>query len=185
MFIFSRIYYCNNVFTDLPKMSVRHLQLISNPTARIFTNKRKIVHITPVHKSLHWLSVALRICFKILLLVFKSLNVLELKSILKTCCVSRPDPLRLYGLHTQNQNQPWKRSIQVWCSDRLKTSSLQKIAKHKPTCLELFLIHNNWNIDHHSLCISPWWFWWRHLTKIMFHNWCFITSYYIVFLWWR
>ena len=73
-FVFSRLDYCNGVLTGLNKKSIRQLQLIQNAAARVLTNTRKLDHITPVLKSLHWLPVSQRIDFKILLLVYKALN---------------------------------------------------------------------------------------------------------------
>ncbi|XP_076578637.1 LOW QUALITY PROTEIN: uncharacterized protein LOC143315073 [Chaetodon auriga] len=92
-FIFGRLDYCNGVFTGLNKKSIRPLQLIQNAAARVLTNTRKMDHITPVLRSLHWLSVSQRIDFKILLLVYKALNGLGLKYILDLLTpyeVSRP-----------------------------------------------------------------------------------------------
>jgi len=60
--------------TGLPKKTIRQLQLIQNAAARILSRTRKHEHITPVLRSLHWLPVAFRIDFKVLLLVYKSLN---------------------------------------------------------------------------------------------------------------
>ena len=56
-FIFSRLDYCNGVFTGLTKTSIRKLQLIQNAAARVLTDTKKVDHITPVLKSLHWLPV--------------------------------------------------------------------------------------------------------------------------------
>ena len=58
------------------KKSIRKLQMIQNAAARVLTtcNIKRVDHISPVLKSLHWLPVGQIIDFKVLLLVFKSLN---------------------------------------------------------------------------------------------------------------
>ena len=73
-FISSRLDYCNRIFSSLTKKEIGQLQFIQNAAARVLTRTRKAAHITPVLKSLHWLPVSFRIDFKILLLVYKSLN---------------------------------------------------------------------------------------------------------------
>ena len=73
-FISSRLDYCNALYNGLTKQMLNTLQLIQNAAARIVTRTSKCNHITPVLKSLHWLPVKQRIEFKILLLVYKSLN---------------------------------------------------------------------------------------------------------------
>ena len=73
-FIFSRLDYCNGFFTGLPKNSIRQLQVIQNAAARVLTRTKKVDHITPVLRSLHWLPCYQRTDFKILLLVYKALN---------------------------------------------------------------------------------------------------------------
>ena len=76
-FIFSRLDYCNSVLISLPKKkkkSIKQLQFVQNAATRVLTNTKRVDHITPVLTSLHWLPVCHRIHFKILLLVYKSLN---------------------------------------------------------------------------------------------------------------
>ena len=41
-FIFSRLDYCNRVFTGLTKKSIRKLKLIQNAAARVLTNTKKV-----------------------------------------------------------------------------------------------------------------------------------------------
>ncbi|XP_060798433.1 uncharacterized protein LOC132900385 [Neoarius graeffei] len=58
----------------MPSQDLSKLQRIQNAAARMVTLKKKYDHITPVLRSLHWLTVKKRIIFKILLMTFKVLN---------------------------------------------------------------------------------------------------------------
>uniref|UniRef100_A0A8C1LY92 Reverse transcriptase domain-containing protein n=1 Tax=Cyprinus carpio TaxID=7962 RepID=A0A8C1LY92_CYPCA len=73
-FISSRLDYCNSLYVGIGEASLTRLQRVQNAAARLLTGTRKRDHITPILVSLHWLPVRFRIDFKILLLVFKSLN---------------------------------------------------------------------------------------------------------------
>ena len=73
-FITSKLDYCNFFLYICRKMQLKKLQYVKNTAARIVTQTRKFDHITPVLFDLHWLPVSYRTVFKILLLVFKSLN---------------------------------------------------------------------------------------------------------------
>ena len=73
-FISSRLDYGNSLFEGLPKKAIKQLQLIQNAAARVLARTKKAEHISPILKSLHWLPVCHRIDFKILLIVYKSLN---------------------------------------------------------------------------------------------------------------
>ena len=58
----------------LPKYQLQRLQYVQNTGARVVLQVSKFQHITPVLCELHWLPIQYRIIFKILLLVYKSLN---------------------------------------------------------------------------------------------------------------
>ena len=56
--VFSKLFYCSNVWANTPKSNISKLQSIQNFAARIATSTRKYAHITPVLKQLKWLPVA-------------------------------------------------------------------------------------------------------------------------------
>ena len=58
----------------LRTFDLRKLQCVQNSLGRIVTNTTKYSHITPVWKTLHWLSIEHRSIFKTALLVYKFLH---------------------------------------------------------------------------------------------------------------
>ena len=74
VFITSKLDYCSSLLYGCRKTQLKKLQYVQNTAAKIVTQIRKFDRITPVLFDLHWLQVSYRIVFKILLLVFKSLN---------------------------------------------------------------------------------------------------------------
>ena len=65
---------CNALLYGLPKYQLQRLQYVQNMAARVVCQMSKFQHITPVLQKLRWLPIQYRIIFKILLLVYKSLN---------------------------------------------------------------------------------------------------------------
>ena len=72
--ISSRLDFCNSLFCNLPQREINRLQVLQNRAARLLTFTKNTSHISPVLRSLHWLPVKKRIAFKILLLVYRTLN---------------------------------------------------------------------------------------------------------------
>ena len=72
--ISSRMDYCNSLFFNMCKDNLMKLQKVQNSAARLITGKRKRDSVTSTLRELHWLPVESRILFKILLLVYKSIN---------------------------------------------------------------------------------------------------------------
>ena len=53
---------------------LQRLQVIQNAAARLITGARRLEHMTPILRDLHWLPVRRRITFKTAVLVYKCLH---------------------------------------------------------------------------------------------------------------
>lgn len=73
-FISSRLDYCNSLYLGISQQTMSRLQIVQNATARFLCGVKKREHITPILRSLHWLPMLFRVEFKVLLLVYKSIN---------------------------------------------------------------------------------------------------------------
>ena len=74
-FVSTKLDYCIKLSVIRPfAKSDSGTAVCSNSAARLLTGTRKYDSITPILKELHWLPVAERIHYKILLLTFQSLN---------------------------------------------------------------------------------------------------------------
>uniref|UniRef100_A0A8C6X1D0 Reverse transcriptase domain-containing protein n=1 Tax=Naja naja TaxID=35670 RepID=A0A8C6X1D0_NAJNA len=93
-FVTSWIDYCNALYMGLPLRTMRRLQLVQNAAARAVMGMSRYSHITPLLRELHWLPVALRVRFKVLVLTYKALHGLG------------PRYLREHLLPASNTNRP-------------------------------------------------------------------------------
>uniref|UniRef100_A0A8C6Y510 Reverse transcriptase domain-containing protein n=1 Tax=Naja naja TaxID=35670 RepID=A0A8C6Y510_NAJNA len=66
--------YCNALYLGLPLHTIRRLQLVQNAATRVVMGASQFSHVTPLLRGLHWLPVALRMRFKVLVLTFKVLR---------------------------------------------------------------------------------------------------------------
>ncbi|KAK6312625.1 hypothetical protein J4Q44_G00182890 [Coregonus suidteri] len=68
--VISRLDYCNSLLAGLPACAIKPLQLIQNAAARLVFNLPKFSHVTPLLRTLHWLPVEARICYKTMVLAY-------------------------------------------------------------------------------------------------------------------
>ena len=94
----------------LPKCLIQRLQAVQNCAACLVTCKPRNARATPNLRELHWLPVESRIIFKILLLVYKSLNNVapaNINSLLKNYKPSRNLRSVDQGLLTVPRSNQW------------------------------------------------------------------------------
>ena len=74
LLVFSRLDYCNSLYTGISEETISRLQLVQNAAARLLKGTKRREHISPILASLHWLPVRQRVQFKTLMFVYKALN---------------------------------------------------------------------------------------------------------------
>ena len=73
-YVSSRLDTFNSLLYGIPKHELDKIQRVQNAAARVVSLTRKHEHITPVLMSLHWLPIAQRMDYKILMFTYKALH---------------------------------------------------------------------------------------------------------------
>ena len=72
--VLSNLDYCNALLSGITAHQLQRLQRIQNWAARMISEIKLKDHITPILQDLHWLPVNLRISYKLMLYMYKSIN---------------------------------------------------------------------------------------------------------------
>ena len=72
--VFSKLFYCSNVWANTSKCNINKLQAVQNFACRIVSGARKYDHITPIRKELNWLPVANQLYYRSAIMAFKCMT---------------------------------------------------------------------------------------------------------------
>ena len=151
-FVSSRVDYCNSLLYGSPAYQLKKVQRVQNAAARLILLESKYCYVRPLVYNLHWLSVKLRIDFKILLLTYKAINGLapfylhQLISLKEACKYKlRSDcdglllnPVKFKTLTTLGDRSFAAAAPQLWNSLPYSIRSSPSVASFKKT-LKTFL----------------------------------------------
>jgi len=71
--VVTEVDYCSSVLSDISGQLLQRLQSVFNAAARLVFSARKLEHITPLLRELHWLKVPERIQFRLCVLAYRCL----------------------------------------------------------------------------------------------------------------
>ena len=72
--VFSKLFYCSNVWTNITGKNINKLQSVQNFACRIVSGARKYDHVTPLLKELRWLPVATQLYYRSATMAFKCMT---------------------------------------------------------------------------------------------------------------
>ena len=72
--VFSKLYYCSNVWANTTEKNIRKLQAVQNFACRIVSGARKYDHVTPHLKNLSWLPVKDQLYYRQATMAFKCIS---------------------------------------------------------------------------------------------------------------
>ena len=139
--VFSKLFYCSNVWANTSKSNVSKLQSIQNFAARIATNTRKYDHITPVLKELKWLPVETQLYFRNAIMAFKCLTS-QAPEYLSSQFIKRGDISGRATRNSQMLNTPlfktasgqrtfYYRIVSIWNSMDCSLKTLESVSAFK------------------------------------------------------
>ena len=139
--VFSKLFYCSNVWANCSKLNVDKLQSVQNFACRIVSGSRKYDHVTPELQRLRWLPVSSQLYYRNAILAFKCMYC-RAPEYLSTFFTKRCDVNRYTARSSQLLNVPlfktasgqrtfYYRTVSIWNSleSFLKLSSNESIFK--------------------------------------------------------
>ena len=100
MFIHCRLDYCSALLAGIVYTQVKRLQSVQNAATQLVSGARRWDYITPVLRSLHWLSVRRRIIFKTVVLLWKCIHGVAPAYLHEVCIPMESVPgVLVYSLH--------------------------------------------------------------------------------------
>ena len=72
--VFSKMYYCSNVWANTTNKNVRKLQAVQNFACRTVSGAKKYDHVSPLLKSLSWLPVKDQLYYRQAIMAFKCMT---------------------------------------------------------------------------------------------------------------
>ena len=72
--VFSKLFYCSAVWSGTYKQNIHKLQLLQKFAAHILTETKKFDHITPVLKTLGWLTIEEQLWLRDVTMMYKCVN---------------------------------------------------------------------------------------------------------------
>ena len=141
--VFSKLFYCSNVWANCSKLNVDKLQSVQNFACRIVSGIRKYDHVTPELQRLRWLPVSSQLYYRNAILAFKCMYG-RAPEYLSTFFTKRCDVNRYTTRSSQLLNVPlfktasgqrtfYYRTVSIWNSleSFLKLSSNESIFKKR------------------------------------------------------
>ena len=110
----------SNHLYKVPAVHMSKLQRIQNSAARLVCSTPRFNHVTPVLFSLHWLPVAYRIEFKILVLTFKAIYQLAPSYICNLVRLKEKCKYQLRSSENYYCSCPWEKQRKLWVTDHSK-----------------------------------------------------------------